>query len=462
MIAACAALALGACASTPAVDLRTPAVYEISSAASLGATQVLDRWWLEFDDPLLTALIDGALERNLDARTAMARLEEARATRSSALSGFLPQGDLFGATSRTTSDARGTFVDAVSRTDTVSFDVSWQVDLFGRLGAARTSANADRAAERFAFEGARANVAAKVADAYFQGRGLAIQLKDARESQRVQQELYDLTAGKARRGLVASGQADRIAGDLSQSKARVAGLEAELQTQKRVLLILVGRFVDPTTAIEMTPQVGQAPQPPPSLPSALLVRRPDVREAQARLAAAVGQAQLANLAFLPTLTLAPGAGWSKSDVSGAAVDAVSWTLGASISQPLLDIPRLVAQRRVGKVRATQAALAYESAVQTAFRESEAALVRLEADRRQVEVLTEGEVRAERAYRHARNNYARGVTDLEAALSAEQAWRSTRTQLTTAQVQALRRAVQAYQALGGGWPADTLPTMADAR
>jgi NodT family efflux transporter outer membrane factor (OMF) lipoprotein len=460
-IAAGAALVLSGCATAPPVDLRLPAAYETAAAPS-DSTLGLDRWWTNFNDPLLTALIDRALERNLDARTALARLEEARATRSAALTGFLPQGDPSGSATRTRGDSGGAAASSVTRTDAANFDVSWQVDLFGRFGAARSTANADLAAERFAFEGARANVAASVADAYFQARGLAIQLADARETERVQQDLYDLATRKARRGLVASGEADRVAGDLSQSTARVASLQAELQTQKRALLILVGRVVEPTEAIEIAAGVGQAPQVPTSLPSALLIRRPDVREAQARLASAVGQTQLANLAFLPTFTLVPGAGWSKSNGSGTQASAATWTLGAAVSQPVLDIPRLLSQRRVSKARATQAALAYEKAIQTAFSESEGALVRLQADRRQVEVLAEGEVRAQRAYRYACNNYVRGVNDLEATLSAEQAWRATRTQLTTAQVQALRRAVQAYQALGGGWPADTLPTMANAR
>jgi len=91
-------------------------------------------------------------------------------------------------------------------------------------------------------------------------------------------------------------------------------------------------------------------------------------------------------------------------------------------------------------------------VQTAFGEAENALVRLEADRRRVALLTEGEARAARAYEAARIRYRRGLGDLQTALSAEQAWRATRAQLTTAQVQAVRRAVQAYQAVGGGWDA----------
>ena len=98
-----------------------------------------------------------------------------------------------------------------------------------------------------------------------------------------------------------------------------------------------------------------------------------------------------------------------------------------------------------------AVIAYEKTVQTAFQESESALVSLDADRRRVALLTAGEVRARAAYEATRTGYARGLTDLSTTLHAEQSWRAIRAQLTAAQVQALRRSVQATKAIGGGWP-----------
>src|SRR5206468_4662099 len=106
--------------------------------------------------------------------------------------------------------------------------------------------------------------------------------------------------------------------------------------------------------------------------------------------------------------------------------------------------------------------AYEKAVQTAFADSESALVQLDADKKRVALLTEGEARAARGYRANRLGYSRGLIDLQTTLSAEQSWRATRSQLTAAQVQALRRTVQAYKALGGGWPAAQFPSDKQAR
>lgn len=450
-------LTLIGCAAAPKTDLRLPSAYEAPVSSDVAAG--LDRWWTAFGDPQLSQLIDTALASGLDAQAATAKLAEARATKAGALTSFMPQGDPSGSYLEQQSRTRGVTTDL--KITSASFDVSWQLDLFGRLPTAGRIAKADFAAARFTYEGARAAVASEVADSYFQARGLAIQLEDARESARVQKELYEMTERRARSGLSAAADADRIAGDLSQSNARVASLEAQLQTQKRALLILVGRIVDPTASLPIQASVGQAPVPPTLVPGDLLARRPDVREAEARLASAAGRANLARLAFLPTITLIPGLGYTHSSPALAS-NAKTASLGLAVSQPIFDAPRLMSQLGVQKAQATQAAIAYERVLRRAFQESEAALVGLDADRRQIDLLVEGEARAERAYRAARANYGRGLTDLQTTLSAEQAWRSTRAQLTTAQVQAVRRAIQAYQALGGGWPADRYSSVASAK
>lgn len=452
------ALALTGCAAAPETDLRLPTVYEAPTATA-PAQAGLERWWTQFNDPLLDQLIDEALAGGLDVQAAAARLAEARATKAGALTSFLPQGDPSGSYLKQRTKAAGVTTDL--KIASASFDVSWQLDLFGRLPTASRAAKADFAAAQFVYEGARASVASEVADSYFQARGLAIQLEDARESARVQKDLYDMTERRARSGLSAAVDADRVAGDLSQSNARVAALEAQLQTQKRALLILVGRVVDPTASLSIDANVGAAPAPPTLVPGDLLTRRPDVREAQARLVSATGRANLARLAFLPTINLIPGVGYTHTSPATAS-NATTASLGLALSQPLFDIPRLMSQLGVQKAQATQAAISYERTLRQAFQESEAALVGLDADRRQIVMLADGEARAGRAYRGARANYGRGLTDLQTTLSAEQAWRSARTQLTSAQVQAVRRAVQAYQALGGGWPADRYSSVASAQ
>ncbi|MBS0333739.1 MAG: TolC family protein [Proteobacteria bacterium] len=476
-IAAClalpACLTLGACAHVRPADARLPAEFEGAKTAAdrapAGAID-LDRWWLSFNDPQLNQLIDQALVRNPDARSALARLSEARANRAEALTHYLPQGDAGYTSKRTdTHQLAGTVFNfpgfsssGVSDANQAGLNVTWEADVFGRFLAARKAVNGDLAAARFDYEGARASLAANVADAYFQARGLAIQLADARESQRIEQELYDTAAKRAQLGLAATSDADRVAGDLAQAKAQAEGLEAQLQVQRRTLLILAGRIVEPTANITVDASVGALPPVPQTLPSELLKRRPDVREASAKVAAAAGRKQADILAFLPTFNWTPGLTWTKQSQPGFSITAQSVVNGWSASQPVFSIPRLLTELKAQDARTEQAVIAYEKTVQTAFADSEGALVNLDADRKRVALLTDGEARAARGYKAIKLGYDRGLSDLQTTLSAEQSWRATRSQLTAAEVQATRRTIQVYKALGGGWPAERFSTDKQAR
>jgi multidrug efflux system outer membrane protein len=462
-----AALALTACASTRPPKVALPAAYEAPAGSAAIQAASLDRWWLAFDDPQLTTLIEQALRANPDVRSAAARLREIRATRDSVLAQLLPAGDAAASIRRTDShELAGTVINipgfttsGVSETRQANFNASWEVDLFGRVITAAKAAGADVAAQRFAYEGTRTSIAAQVADAYFQTRGLAIQLEDARETARIQRSLYEVASRRAALGLAATSDADRIAGDLAQAQSQAAALEANLQVERRLLLILCGRTAESTANVAFPASVGAAPPMPATLPGELLARRPDVREAQMRLLAQVGQQNVAALAFLPTVNFTPGIGWTKTTQPGFTSTTQTATLGGDITQPVLAIPHLIADLRTQKARTQQAAIAYEKTVQTAFSDSEAALVRLDADRRSVALLTDGEVRAARAFKAAQKGYSLGLTDLQTALSAEQSWRAIHGQLTAAQVQEVRGAVTAFKAIGGGWAPPPLKTAA---
>ena len=468
-LVALACLALSACASTRSVDTRLPAAFEAPVAPPAGAV-ALDTWWTGFNDPQLTALIEQALAASPDARTAAARLQEARATRQGALTNFLPQGNIRGSASKTDSRViEGTRISlpdfstvGESESYGVNFDVTWEIDLFGRVFAARRAANAEMAAARLDYEATRASLAANVADSYFQARGLAIQLEDAKATSRIQSDLLRIVQMRVDRGIAATSDADRVAGDLSAAQSQVAGFEAELQAQRRTLLILVGRGIEPTANLPVDAQVGAIPEAPVAIPGELLARRPDVRQAEAMLVSALGRLDYAKLAFFPTFKLTPGIGLQDTRQPTLSNVVQSWTIGANVTIPVLDIPRLLSELNAQDARTEQAAIAYEKAVQTAFGEAENALVLLAADRRRVELLDAGEDRAERAYEASRKGYVAGVTDLQTTLNNEQAWRSVRTQETAAQVQALRRAVQTYKALGGGWSLQSAPTNKEAR
>jgi len=461
-----AGLALAGCVNTPrpTPDTRLPVAYE----APAGTAQAnLDRWWTSFNDPQLTELIETALEKAPDARTAAARLDEARAVRRGQVRQiWIPGTPLTGSASKTHTDildqsGEGFTQGGNSENYAANFDVSWELDLFGRKRAGLGVVNNDFAAARFAYEGARASLAANVAQSYFEARGLAVQLDDARQTERINTSLRDFATRKAEAGLIATSEADRAEADLADTQARAANLEAQLGAARRSLLILVGRGIAPLASLPLDARLDLAPPVPATIPGELLGRRPDVREAEARLAAASGTLKINELALLPTFNITPGVGLTKSVqpsfpfASGGgggqtSTSSAAWTIGANVSIPVLNIPALLADIDAQDARTQQAAIAYEKAVQTAYGEAENAMLQLAADQRRVALLTAGVARAERAYEANRKGYGLGLIDLTTTLQAEQSWRASRANLTGARTDALLRAVQAYKALGGGW------------
>jgi multidrug efflux system outer membrane protein len=467
-----ACLALTACAGARKPDTHLPTAFEADAAAAQGGMDAagLDTWWTQFHDPALTALIEQALVNAPDARTAAAKLREARVTAAGAFTAFLPQGNATASTHTThTTQTSGTMfnipgfsTNGKSQNDSAALNVTWEVDLFGRIFAVAKAAHGDTAQARMAYEGARASLAANVADTYFQTRGLAIQLRDAEDSVRIQQSLQDVTAKRAQYGLAPESDADRVAGDLAQAQGQASALGAELKASRRTLLVLVGRGADPLASFDVTAEVGEAPPVPATIPGALLARRPDVRQAQAAIASAAGRLAYQQLAFFPTFNLTPGVGLSNIEQPGFSSGTHNWSIGASVTQPVFGIPQLIVDLKTQDARTEQAVIAYEKVVQTAYGEADSVLVRLAADRQQVALLTAGEARAHKSYDASRFRYNAGIDDLQTTLSAEQSWRATRTQKTNAQVQAVRRAVQTYKALGGGWPLESAPTNKEAR
>jgi NodT family efflux transporter outer membrane factor (OMF) lipoprotein len=457
---------LAGCALGPTVrqpDTRLPAAYPAPTAAA-DAQADIERWWTLYNDPQLEALVNQALADAPDALSATARLQEAMATRREALASYDPQGSIQSSNTYTDTNAigrsasfpigNGEVINLSPSGSTynvgANFNVSWEIDLFGRRSAARRKANADLAAAAFDAAASRASLEANVADQLFQARGLAIQLDDARETAWIERQLLDVAQKKADRGMGPSSDVDQTAAEVAQSDAQVADLESQLKAARRTLLVLVGHGVDPLDSLPTPAAAGFPPAVPVGVPGELMVRRPDVREAAARLKSAAGQLKLDELALFPKFTLQPGVGLSSNNQIGFPISSDFWSIGLGLAQPVLDMPRLKAEIHAQGARADQAAIAYQKTVQTAYGEAENALTELASDEARIRLLTAGEAEGRTAYDAARQAYAAGIDDLTAVLSAERTWRTARSALTSAQVQALRRSVQAFKALGGGW------------
>lgn len=417
----------------------------------------LDRWWDRFGDPQLVELVDVALAQSTDARTAYFRVLEARAIRNQSQSQRLPTGNLAaGANIAGGEQLQGADVlnqTAGTRTLSGSFTPSWELDVFGRLAAIGREANATYAAAAYDYHATRLALAADVASALFQARGLAVQRRDAGETLRITEELAATSRLGQQRGLIAAVDTARLEGDVATAKAELVRIDTSLRNAKRSLLVLTGRPNDPVDSLIIEPRLDAPPSVPYTLPASLLVRRPDVLAAAVRVQAASAQVKVDRLNLFPQFTL-QGSG-SISRTSGLLTGANAlWSVAGGLALPILDRPRLIARLRITEAQGQQAVVAYEAAVQAAFRDADNALASVAADTPRLSELERAQERGRFAFDATRRGYRAGLSDLTTLLQAERTWRAARSALTTARTQALGNVVAAFRALGGGWsPAD---------
>lgn len=437
----------GACAASAprAPDLAVPAVYATPRRGGDLPTADLEHWWRLYQDPQLETLVATALEGGFDARLARARLAEAQAARGAAhYQIYWPTGGLEASASHASgADDSKQDVDRYA----ASFSPAWELDLFGRRAASRRVAEGELHSAEFTAEATRWVLVAQVADSLFAARGLAVRLTEAQETLRIQLALDASARAKVEHGLVPASDAAQTRANVEAIRSEVQDLEAQLDAARRALLALIGRGRAPLAELAILPWIGPPPAPPATVPGDLLSRRPDVREAQWRLASAAGRQQLAGLAFLPSITLSPTLEISKLTGSDAAS---LWSMGVGAKVPLLDLPRLRKALDARRAVSEQQVLAYERSVQTAYVEAETALAYLDSDTRRVAMLRAAERDAAIGYEAKHEGYRRGFNALQDALAAEGVWRQAKIALAGAQVTALQRSVQVFKALGGGW------------
>lgn len=426
------------------------------AAPAPAAEERLDRWWSRFNDAQLSAFVEQALAQNTDARSAYFRLREARAIRDQSLSQRMPTGaisgsakiqdgrqlsgtDLFGSTARSDSQS-------------LAFSPSWELDLFGRLGAIGQGARATYVAAAYDYHAARLSLAADVASALFEARGLAVQRGDAQEGLRIARELERASQLGRDRGLVAASETARLEGDAATAQAELTRIETALRNAKRSLLVLTGTPDAPTDSLPIEARLDTAPPVPPLLPASLLTRRPDILAAEARVAAATSAVKVDRLALFPRFTLQGNGSISRTSGAAGGVSSL-WSIAAGLSLPVLDRARLMAQLRATEAQGERAVVSYEAAVQAAFRDADIALALVAADRVRLADLSLAEERARFAFDAGRKGYRAGLIDLTTLIQSEQTWRAARRALTNARTQALGNAVGAFRALGGGWSPD---------
>ena len=411
-------------------------------------------WWRLYGDATLDQLVAAGLERNADVELAAARVEEAEAVVRESNATFLPQIDVNAAAGRSRSSTRtGTLPSTAEGTRNnflLSANTSFELDFWGRLRRIREATRAQYFASRYAADVVALTLAAGITQTYFNIRSLDAQILVSEGTLTAAADSLDIARKRAQAGVVSDldvNQADSI-------RAQIAAQIKDLRRSRAVAAHQLGVL---TGALDLELQPGDLrklptpPLPPPGLPSTLLERRPDVRQAEQLFAAATAQIGASQAAEFPTFTMTGAFGAQSGELStlfssGGRI----WSVGLGIIGPILDWGRYRARTQQAEARARQAGATYLKTAQTAFREVADALsnVSLAADTEQD--LRERVEAAGNTLRLATLRYEAGYSAYIEVLDAQRTLNDAQLALVRNRQSYLAYTVDLMNALGGGW------------
>jgi NodT family efflux transporter outer membrane factor (OMF) lipoprotein len=481
-------VAVAACSTDPPEALKTVEMPSSFTAPTTPSSQVWPTadWWTGFSSPELTELETTAQQNNNDLAAAAARVMQARGQTGIAASALFPAVDLEASGSRvgakqsitgiggsggthTTGGppgaARGakaatvlptttTTFNTIGNTFGVSLNASYELDFWGlaqdNLRAARNTARAALYAQRVV----ALTVTSDVANTYLDVLALRDRIAIAKKNLDAAKRILTITQAK-----VTNGVSSNL--ELAQQRAIVAGVESAipaLEEQERearyALAVLEGRAPEGFDVKAQTIDGVSAPPVAPDMPSALLVRRPDIAAAEANLVAAHASVDAARAAFLPAIGLTGSGGYSNPQIGSLFnPESLVWSIGAQLLQTIFDGGAKTSQLDVNKGRELELVADYRSTVFNALSDVESSLGQVTALAEQEKFTTEQVNAAAEAFRISELQYREGVTDLLSVLQAQQTLFSSQDTLVQIKLARLQAGVSLYRALGGGWMLD---------
>jgi len=462
-IAFVAAIGLGGCATLPPMQtpaIETPASFRhVEGWTTAAPGDHLDRgeWWRGFADPVLDELMARLDERTPTLAAALARYDRALAAARLDRSNQLPNVDLTGGASRERLSAGrsiGAGEPVIANQILFGVGLDYELDLWGRVRNSVRAATADAEAQEAALRSARLSLQASVADLYVQLRAVDAEQVLLTRTVAAYARADDLIRTRHEGGIASGVDRSRSTAQLADARARLEALRAQRAGIENRIAALVGESAS-VFAIDPAQRSLALPDLPPSLPSELLQRRPDIAEAQRRLVAANARIGVARAAFYPRISLGLGAGYQAVEAPIVSADTGFWALG-----PITTIFNLFdgggrrARMAISRTDYEELAAGYRQTVLDAFREVEDALSRMDAltgqDREQ-RIAAQAAARAESLaldrYRDGAADYLEVTTAQTAALAAQRA-------SITVEYDRARTAIALIRALGGATPDDT--------
>jgi NodT family efflux transporter outer membrane factor (OMF) lipoprotein len=428
-------------------------------------SQDLSQWWQVFHDPQLDALIQEATLANLDVRLAGARVREARAQSGVTRSALFPSVDANGQylrqrASQNTPDgflAHASGQSYVQNFFDTGLDMNWEIDVFGGNRRALEAANAELGSTVESGRGVLITVIGDVGLNYLDLRGLQKQLAVARDNLRLQEQTLDLTRDQFKAGLASELDTTRAEAQVANTRSLIPLLEQDIQRSIHRLSILIGKQPAELEAQLVTPAAipPAVPGIPVGLPSDLLRRRPDIRQAEREVAAATAQVGVATADLFPKFFLTGAAGLQSLNASDF-FDAGSrfWSLGPSVQWPIFTAGRIRQNIKVQNARQEQALIRYEQTVLTSLEEVENALVACGKEQEHYQDIVQSESANRRAVELADQRYRSGLVDFLNVLETQRSLLAVQDDLARSERTMDQNLVRLYKALGGGWEGQT--------
>lgn len=451
-------LGLAGCAVGPKYKrptLQPPDKYYTETAPQSNSIADL-AWWELFKDPVLQSLIQEALKNNYDVATAAARVEEARANAGISRSFYYPQIG-YGA------DISGMKGQVVPNHTyySYSFNLAWEIDLWGRIRRLNEQQRALFFASEEVQRGVWLSLVSDVAQAYFELRALDVQLQIAKDTSQSFQETYDLFNKKLQGGAASALETSRAEGALANVQATIPDLERQITAKENQISLLLGKNPAPIPRGATLADQNDVEVVPAGLPSTLMERRPDLRQAEQQLVAANAAVGVAKANFFPVISLTGLFGGISPQLSGLVGSGTQWSLGGGLAGPLFTGGRLKSQYKAAFAQRDQAQLSYEKSVTQAFGEVSTAI---SAHQKLADAYKE-QGRSVTAYqesvRLSNLRYDSGLSSyfevIDAKLNLFPA-QNTQVQYDLGRKVAL---VNLYRALGGGWKLSDLDWLKSA-
>ncbi len=442
-------LVSAACVQLPSRDdaaISVPDAWDRPVTAGVDVWPATD-WWRGFSSEELDVLVAAARQNNLDLSAAAARLVQAQQQARIAGVALLPTLDGSIGTSRA---GLGSNDRVDSSSFSASLSASYELDFWGASRADLLSARAALQSSRYDQETVALTVTTGVANTYLQVLSLRERLATARQNLDIAERVLDVVDARVR-----SGAASRL--DLAQQLGTVAGQRAAippLEQQERdaltALAILLGRLPQDFTVQGASLDTLAIPEVMPGLPSDLLMRRPDLRRAEAQLDAADANVAAARAALFPSVRLTAGSGVQSGGFSTLFNDNPGFSLGVSLARTLFDSGRLTAQRESADARRVEIIETYRTTVITAFGDVEKALGSVDSIARQQEQQAIQLEQAQIALDVAEIRYRAGAVDLLTLLDAQRSLYSAQDQSRQLKLARLQSVVTLFRVLGGGW------------